>query len=133
MLVFENLNILSYKEHLTLTKRKKKELLEKISEISHLRRMVTTGLIVSIILVFLGQLIPFPALFIVGYTVFLICISAVAFFTVSKWQYSKMLKTEVEKETEPSTSWMCPRCGTSVQNYIKYCPKCGKKIQTRKR
>ena len=114
-----------------MTRKKKKELHEKILETNRRRKMVVVGLVVGVALAILGQLVPFPALFIVGYTVFLICAGAISFFTVLKWQYTKALKEKRKEEAKLPVN-VCPRCGTKVRKNTKYCPKCGKKIHTKK-
>jgi len=112
--------------------KKRKELQEKILETNRRRNIVITGLIVGIALAILGQLVPFPALSIIGFTIFTICTGATSFFTVLKWQYAKTMKTEMEKEAKPPPVDVCPRCGTRVRKNKEYCPKCGKKIKTKK-
>lgn len=114
------------------TLKKKKELQEKISEANRFRRIAIAGLIVGVAFIFLG-IVLFAALFIIGYTIFIICTGTVSFLTVLKWLYSKALKTEMEEKTKPPPTNLCSRCGTRVRKNTKYCPKCGKKIQTKKR
>jgi len=115
-----------------LTKKKGKELQEKISETNHRRKMALIGLIIGIALIILGQLVSFTALFITGFAVLTICSGATSFFAILKQQYAKALKTKIEEEAKPPPVNVCPRCGTKAKKNVKYCPKCGKKIQTKK-
>jgi uncharacterized paraquat-inducible protein A len=115
---------------MTLSERR---LQEKIAGAKRLRKMAFLGLAVGVALFMVGLLLPFGILFLVGYTVFMVCTGASSFLTVMKWQYTKALKTETEKREKPSPKNLCSRCGTEVEKNEKYCPKCGKKAQTRKR
>ncbi|MFP3984582.1 MAG: zinc-ribbon domain-containing protein [Candidatus Bathyarchaeia archaeon] len=112
-------------------KKKQSKLTEKIAEANRFRRIAVLGLTVSIPLIFLGQLF-LPVLFIIGYTVFIVCTGITSFFTVLKWQYGKALKQEREEKEKPPPAILCPRCGVEVGKTVKYCPKCGKKIQAKK-
>jgi ribosomal protein S27AE len=111
--------------------RKKKELQEKISETNRARRIVVAGLIAGLTLTVLGLML-FTLLFIIGFTVFIICTGIASFLTALKWGYSKALKIEIEDKTVSLPTRLCPRCGTEVRKKVKYCPKCGKEIQTKK-
>ena len=111
--------------------RKKKELREKISETNRVRRIAVAGLIAGLTLTVLGLML-FTPLFIIGFTVFIICTGTASFLTSLKWGYSKALKIEIEDETVSLPTRLCPRCGTKVRKKVKYCPKCGKEIQTKK-
>lgn len=113
--------------------KKKKELQEKISEAVRYRKMAIIGLIIGIVSSVVGMVLSHPPLFIVGYTVFIICTGITSFLTVQKWQYAKALKKGVEEEKKPLPSNLCPRCGAEVGKDEKYCPKCGKKIQVKRR
>ncbi|MFQ6068208.1 MAG: zinc-ribbon domain-containing protein [Candidatus Bathyarchaeia archaeon] len=114
-----------------MTRRKKKELQEKISATIRPRKIAIVGLIVGLVFIVLGQLLLLPALFIVGYTVFIICTGIYSFLSVLRWQYARALKMEMEEAKPPPIS-ECPRCGTKVGKNVKFCPKCGKKIQAKK-
>jgi len=110
--------------------RAKKELREKISEADRYRRMSFFGLVVGIVMIVLGLLL-FPALFIIGFTVFIICTGITSFLITLKWQYVKALKA-LMKEAKPQPINVCPRCGAKIKRNTKYCPKCGKQIETKK-
>jgi hypothetical protein len=111
--------------------RKKKELREKISETNHVRRIAVAGIIIGVTLTLSG-LILFTPLFILGFTVFIICTSIASFLTVLKWGYSKALKMKMEiEETVSLPLRVCPRCGAKVRKKVKYCPQCGKEIQAK--
>ncbi len=112
--------------------KKKENMQEKISEANRVRKISMTGLIVGLIFVFLGQLL-LPALYIVGYAVFIVCTGVTSFTTVLKWQYAKALKMKIEEKERPPPQPVCSRCGTKTRKGVKYCPKCGKKIQTKMR
>jgi ribosomal protein L32 len=108
----------------------KRELQQKIAGAKHVRKMAFIGLAVSVAVFLSGLLLPFTLLFIVGYTVFIVCTGIISFVTILNWQYSKALKAQVKKKA-PAAS-VCPRCGTAVDKNEKYCPKCGKKITAKK-
>jgi hypothetical protein len=112
--------------------KEKRESQEKIAQATRYTRWAVTGLIAGIALIILGLATPFPAFFIVGYTAFIVCTGISSFLTVLKWQYGKTLKRESASATKPSSTEVCPRCGTEVKKGLRYCPRCGKMIQTRK-
>ena len=114
---------------MTLSERR---LQEKIAGARRLRKMAFLGLAVGVALFIVGLMLS-EILFLVGYTVFMVCTGAISFLTVVKWQYTKALKSETEKKEKPPTKNLCSRCGTEVEKNEKYCPKCGKKAQTSKR
>jgi len=111
--------------------KKKKELQEKISEADRFKRIALLGLIIGIVLIVLG-LLMFEPLFILGFTIFMICTSITSFLATLKWQYARALKMETKKKEKPPPINVCPRCGTKVEKSLKYCSKCGKKIQAKK-
>ncbi|UCB61408.1 MAG: zinc ribbon domain-containing protein [Candidatus Bathyarchaeota archaeon] len=110
--------------------RKKKEIREKILETNRVRKIAFAGLIIGVSLTFLG-LTLFTPLFVVGFTMLVICTGAASFLTAVKWGYSKALKMEVEKKVVTHTK-VCPRCTTQIREGLRYCPNCGKKIQAKK-
>jgi len=111
----------------------KRELQEKIAGAKRVRKMAYIGLAVGVAVFLAGLLLQFPLLFIMGYTVFIICTGIGSFITILNWQYNKALKAQMEKREKPPAESICSRCGTGVDKNEKYCPKCGKKISTRKR
>jgi uncharacterized paraquat-inducible protein A len=112
---------------------RKRELQEKIVGAKRVRKMAFIGLAVGVAAFIVGLLLQFPLLFIMGYTVFIICTGIGSFITILNWQYNKALKAQMEKRERRPAESICPRCGTKVDKNEKYCPKCGKKTPTRKR
>jgi uncharacterized paraquat-inducible protein A len=110
----------------------KRELQQKIAGAKHVRKMAFIGLAVSVAAFLSGLLLQFTFLFIIGYTVFIVCTGVSSFVTILNWQYNKALKAQVKKGEKPPAESICPRCGTPVDKNEKYCPKCGKKMSTRK-
>jgi uncharacterized paraquat-inducible protein A len=110
-----------------------RKLQEKIAGAKRVRKMAYIGLAIGVAAFFTGLLLPFPLLFVIGYTVFMVCTSIGSFITILNWQYSKALKAQMKKREKPPAESICPRCGMEVDKNEKYCPKCGKKIPTRKR
>lgn len=110
-----------------------RKLQEKIAGAKRVRKMAYIGLAIGVAAFFAGLLLPFPLLFVIGYTVFMVCTSIGSFITILNWQYSKALKAQMKKREKPPAESICPRCGMEVDKNEKYCPKCGKKIPTRKR
>jgi len=112
--------------------RRRRELEEKISGENRIKKIAVAGLIAGVALIITGLLF-FPPLFVIGYTIFIICTGITSFTSVWKWMYGKTLKAEMkEKEKQPSAI-LCPRCGAEVGKNERYCPKCGKKTRTKKR
>jgi len=112
-------------------RKKKKELQEKISEANRIRRIALLGLIMGIVLIVLGMLV-FEPLFVIGFTIFIICTGIISFLTTLKWQNTRALKKGTDEKEKPPPISVCPRCGAKVGKNLKYCPKCGKKIQAKK-
>ncbi|HUV97997.1 MAG TPA: zinc-ribbon domain-containing protein [Candidatus Paceibacterota bacterium] len=110
-----------------------RELQEKIAGAKRVRKMAYIGLALGVAAFLAGLLLQFPLLFIMGYTVFIVCTGIGSFITILNWQYNKALKAQMEKREKPPAESICPRCGMEVDKNERYCPKCGKKIPTRKR
>jgi uncharacterized paraquat-inducible protein A len=110
----------------------KKELQKKIAGAKRVRRLAFAGLAVGVTVFMVGLVVQVSILFLVGYTVFIVCTGISSFTTVLNWQYNKVLKAQIENREKSPLEIVCPRCGTHVDKSEKYCPKCGKKIQTRK-
>jgi uncharacterized paraquat-inducible protein A len=111
----------------------KREIKEKIAGAKRVRKMVYAGLAVGVAAFFAGFLLKFPPLFIMGYTVLIICTGIGSFIAILSWHYNKALKAQMEKREKPPAESICPRCGTKVDKNERYCPKCGKEARTRKR
>jgi DNA-directed RNA polymerase subunit RPC12/RpoP len=111
----------------------RRELQGKIAGAKRVRRAALLGLGVGVAAVFAGLLLQVSILFLVGYTVFIVCTGITSFVTVLNWQYNKALKTLMERSEKPTVETKCSRCGTQVDADEKYCPKCGKKVPARKR
>ena len=111
--------------------KKKRELSQKIKEGDRLRRIAIFGLVAGVILTVIGQLLPFPAFFIIGYTVFIICTGVISFLTVFRWFYSRTIREQATPQAKPDKLF-CPRCGADIVGKLRFCPKCGKKLQTKK-
>jgi len=114
-----------------LIRKRRLELAGKIEQINRRRKIAIFGLILGVALITVGQLLYFPALFIIGYTVFIICTGIASFLTAFKWLYARGPKGELRSGKSPVGS--CPRCGTEVGKGTKYCKKCGKKIHLKAR
>lgn len=114
-----------------LTRKKRLELAGKLKQINRRRKIAIVGLILGVALITAGQLLYFPALSIVGYTVFIICTGVVSFLTAFKWLYARGFKAEIKGVESPVDS--CPRCGAEVKEGSIYCKRCGKKIRLKTR
>lgn len=111
----------------------RRELQQKILGTKRVRKIAYIGLVVGVVVVLLSLLLPFSLLFILGYTVFIICTGISSFTIILNWQYNKALKAQTKKTGEPLAKRTCSRCGMAVDKTEKYCSKCGKKTPTRKR
>ncbi|MGB9135394.1 MAG: zinc ribbon domain-containing protein [Candidatus Bathyarchaeia archaeon] len=111
----------------------KRELQEKIAGAKRVRKMAYIGVALGVAAFLTGLLLQFSLLFLVGYTVFIVCTGIGSFVTVLNWQYNKALKAQMERSEKLPVESVCQRCGTEVDKSEKYCPKCGKKVQTKKR
>ncbi len=111
----------------------RRELQKKIAGAKRVRRMAFTGLAIGVTVFLVGLVLQLSPLFLVGYTVFIVCTGISSFVTVLNWQYNKALKAQLERSEKLPVESVCQRCGTEVEKSEKYCPKCGKKVQTRKR
>lgn len=114
-----------------LIRKKRLELARKIEQINRRRKMAMIGLVLGVALITVGQLLYFPALFVVGYTVFIICTGVASFLTAFKWLYARGSKAEIKGVEPPVDS--CPRCGAEVREGTIYCKRCGKKIRLKTR
>lgn len=114
-----------------MKKRNKEELRQKISYSKHLRKNVAFGLILGVVLVILGQLGPSPAIFVLGYTIFLACTAIISFLTALNWLYSKTYEKVQNEEEGLLLITTCPRCGVAIKKNRKFCQKCGKKIPSK--
>ena len=112
-----------------MSRKKEKQLRDRIREIERIRNIAFVGLFVGIVMVFLGLMFSFPVSSIAGYTVMIVSTVITSFSIVMKWMIGKDLRalaTEKKEKMESSTRQRCPRCGAPLSGKTRFCQKCGK-------
>ena len=104
------------------------------SNLNRIRNFSIAGLFLGIALIILGPRSPAPdlgpALFLLGYTVFLISTGVASFITIFKMLYPRAQKKKIAKAEQPRSN-LCPRCKGEVEKGRKFCSNCGKQISVK--